>query len=155
MRSIAGACRDDLGVEGTGKKHGAVVLSIRQPWVELILSGRKPIEVRTWRTKHRGALWLHAGLRIDAHACAAYGVPTTGLTIGAIVGSVDVEDCIEFSEETWRELQHDHLNVVPFDRPYFGWLLRNPKRVQPIPIRGALGLFIVPHATFTSRIRHA
>lgn len=36
------------------------VLSIRQPWATLICLGVKPIENRTWQTKHRGALAIHA-----------------------------------------------------------------------------------------------
>ncbi|WP_084604451.1 ASCH domain-containing protein [Desulfonatronum thioautotrophicum] len=39
-----------------------IALSIRQPWVELILPGHKTIEVRSWPTRHRGPLWLHAGM---------------------------------------------------------------------------------------------
>ena len=31
-------------------------LSIRQPWAELIMQGRKTLELRTWRTNYRGAL---------------------------------------------------------------------------------------------------
>ncbi|MCD6364478.1 MAG: ASCH domain-containing protein, partial [Planctomycetes bacterium] len=27
---------------------------IKQPWAELVASGRKTLEVRTWRTRHRG-----------------------------------------------------------------------------------------------------
>lgn len=30
-----------------------IALSIRQPWVELILLGRKTIEVRSWAIRHR------------------------------------------------------------------------------------------------------
>ena len=33
-------------------------LSIRQPWAELILQGRKTIELRTWKTCYRGLLPL-------------------------------------------------------------------------------------------------
>jgi ASCH domain-containing protein len=34
-----------------------LALSVRQPWAELILTGRKKIELRTWTTDHRGPLW--------------------------------------------------------------------------------------------------
>ncbi|WP_459939205.1 ASCH domain-containing protein [Desulfonatronum parangueonense] len=39
-----------------------IALSIRHPWVELILLGRKTIEVGSGTTRHRGPLWLHAGM---------------------------------------------------------------------------------------------
>lgn len=35
-------------------------LSISRPWSELILAGHKPVENRTWNTRHRGLLLLHA-----------------------------------------------------------------------------------------------
>jgi hypothetical protein len=41
-------------------------------------------------------------------------------------------------------LRPAHLNAIAFDRPYFGWVLRNPTRVRPIPYRGGLGLMKIP-----------
>src|SRR5687767_9624159 len=35
-------------------------LSVRQPWAELIVAGRKRVENRTWKTNHRGLLGIHA-----------------------------------------------------------------------------------------------
>lgn len=36
-------------------------LTIRQPWASLIAAGVKTIETRSWSTKHRGPLAIHAG----------------------------------------------------------------------------------------------
>jgi ASCH domain len=47
-----------------------VALSIKQPWAELILLGRKTIEVRSWSTNFRGLLALHTGKRPSV---AAFG----------------------------------------------------------------------------------
>ena len=41
-------------------KAGDKVLSIRQPFADFILAGTKWVENRTWRTQHRGPLWIHA-----------------------------------------------------------------------------------------------
>jgi activating signal cointegrator 1 len=125
-------------ITGTG-------LSIRQPWVELILQGRKTIEVRTWSTSHRGELWLHAGQRVDNQACAKHHISGTGLVLGAIVGAVDVEDCFRFDAQTWHSLRKAHLNIVPFDERYYGWQLRNPRRISPVSYRGTLGLMNVSY----------
>ena len=35
-------------------------LSITQPWAHLLLSGLKRYETRSWRTYHRGPIFLHA-----------------------------------------------------------------------------------------------
>ena len=122
----------------------AVGLSVRQPWAELILSGRKTIEVRTWRTRYRGRLWLHAGRRVEREACEVYGFPNRQLAVGSLVGCVDVEDCFGFDEQTWQALSLEHLNLVPFEKRFVGWVLRNPRRIAPIPYRGALGLMKIP-----------
>jgi hypothetical protein len=34
-----------------------LAFSVRLPWIELTLAGRKRIEFRTWITAHRGPLW--------------------------------------------------------------------------------------------------
>ena len=36
-------------------------LSVKQPWASLICSGIKDIENRTWKTKFRGRVLIHAG----------------------------------------------------------------------------------------------
>ena len=35
-------------------------LSVKQPWASLIASGKKSLEIRTWRTDHRGPLLIVA-----------------------------------------------------------------------------------------------
>lgn len=43
----------------------AKVLTIKQPWASLIVNGYKTIENRTWSTKYRGRLLIHAGKSSD------------------------------------------------------------------------------------------
>ena len=40
-------------------------LTIRQPWASLIICGEKDVENRTWTTRYRGELAIHAGHRFD------------------------------------------------------------------------------------------
>jgi activating signal cointegrator 1 len=122
----------------------AVGLSIRQPWVELILLGRKTIEVRTWTTNHRGKLWLHAGKVIDVPACNAHAVSWEGLNRGELVGICELKDCVEFDECTWETLRPRHLNFGPFTAPRFAWMLAHVRRVPATPLRGALRLMRLP-----------
>ena len=37
-------------------------LTIQQPWASVITMGVKTIETRSWSTKYRGPLAIHAGL---------------------------------------------------------------------------------------------
>lgn len=38
------------------------VITIREPWASLIGVKIKKIETRSWYTKYRGELYIHAGL---------------------------------------------------------------------------------------------
>ena len=117
-----------------------VGLSIRQPWVELILLGRKTIEVRSWTTKHRGELWLHAGKAVDSKACVATGTTASGLCRGALVGVAHMAGCFEFDRASWARHRAAHLNYIDFRPGLFGWLLEDARRIEPVPYPGKLGL---------------
>ena len=66
-------------------------ITVRQPWADLIASGAKRVENRTWRTHHRGPLLIHAA-------------KPTGAII-AIVDLIDVvpiEECsLDYAEGPW------------------------------------------------------
>lgn len=40
------------------------VITIKQPWATLIAKGYKEYEFRTWKTKYRVDILIHAGKRI-------------------------------------------------------------------------------------------
>ncbi len=113
------------------------VLSLRQPYAEWVISGKKTIELRSWNTKYRGKLLIHAS-----------GKHST-LPTGAIIGSVELVDVKEYNnEKEFAEDKDKHLAgtkwTLPFaKRPFkYGFILRNPKRFEkPIPVKGRLGLW--------------
>ncbi len=43
-------------------------ISIHQPWADLIVFGHKDIENRSWTTRYRGRMLIHAGLTVDRDA---------------------------------------------------------------------------------------
>lgn len=117
--------------------------SVRQPYANAILYGAKDIENRTKRTHFRGTILLHAsasladGDVITAHTAMlreakALGPTQTYLPVrGALIGTVDIVDCVESSDSDW------------FSGP-FGWVLANPREFKhPIPYKGAVGIFYV------------
>jgi len=112
-----------------------LTLSIQQPWPWAIFNLDKDIENRTWKTNIKGTVLIHAGKKIDKEGYdylstgMKYKLPKIpGLKIGGIVGSVDIVDCVEKSDSKW------------FIGPY-GFVLRNPKTIVFLPIRGQLGFF--------------
>ena len=49
------------GAEAAGRVAGVKAVTVRQPWASLIVAGIKTIETRSWSTRHRGPLAIHAG----------------------------------------------------------------------------------------------
>ena len=43
-------------------------LTIKEPWATLIIEGYKKYEFRSWKTKYRGEILIHAGAGIDKEA---------------------------------------------------------------------------------------
>ncbi|MBI4470501.1 MAG: ASCH domain-containing protein [Acidobacteria bacterium] len=118
-------------------------LCIRQPWTELILSGQKTIEVRSWATLYRGELWLHAGLRPDKEALQRFKIPVECLAFGALIGRCELYDCIKITTRSWARWRKSHLISGSLQGAQYAWFIRNPDRIDPRPFRGRLGLMRV------------
>jgi hypothetical protein len=124
-------------------------LSIRQPWVELILEGQKTLEIRGWKTKYRGELYLHSAFNIDRAALKRYRLEEPQRS--AIVGKVQLDDVEELTEAKWHDLAKYHLSTWPWDseRCRYGFWLSSPERLsRPRPCMGRSFLF---QPEFTSR----
>jgi ASCH domain len=70
----------------------AKCLSLRQPYAELIISGRKTIELRNWNTRFKREFLVHASKAIDKEACKLCNIDIFSLMIVAIVGSAVLYD---------------------------------------------------------------
>ena len=65
-------------------------LSIRQPWAEMIVTGKKSIEIRSWRPVRMELpqkILIHAGKKVDRGAFSTAGVGQS-LAKGAVIGEV-------------------------------------------------------------------
>lgn len=119
-----------------------MALSVCQPWAWLIVSGHKAIENRTWPTRHRGPLLIHAS-KSQTYAGAwselAVDVPElpewNKLVFGAVVGKVRLVDVRSFSDVRGRRWAEGP----------FCWMLEDPQAFErPVPFSGKLKLFPVP-----------
>ena len=120
-------------------------ITIRQPWVELILQGRKPYEIRSWGTSYRGPIMLHAAKALDKSALVALGIDASSLFRGGFVGSAELKDCRPFTRSDAKVLRRNGAFVGEWSAGRFAWELGNVCRLSnPVPFRGALGLFNVP-----------
>lgn len=106
-------------------------LSIRQPWAWAVLHGGKDVENRGWRTSYRGRFWVHAAKLPDKHAHLR--PEPDELVFGAIIGSIELLDCVRDSTSQWASPGAWH------------WLLVDPRPlVEPVPMKGTTTLFYVP-----------
>lgn len=110
-------------------------LSVHQPWASLIVNGYKDVENRTWCTNHRGPLLIHASHKyVDHDGWSAYSLLLGGrlddLPRGAIIGRVEVIDCVRDSTSSWAFPGHWH------------WLLADPAHfAEPVVANGRRGLW--------------
>lgn len=113
-------------------------LTVRQPWAWAIFAG-KNIENRNWLTRYRGRLAIHAAkgmTRMEyesaARFCTMRGLvvpPRDALAFGAILGTVEVVDCVSLHPSPWFEGE-------------YGLVLSHPQPfARPVPAVGALSLW--------------
>lgn len=119
-------------------------LSLKQPWADLVVDGRKTIELRTWKVSYRGELAIHASQSVHLEACQAFGLDARRRVTGAVIGTVDLIDIVELDETAFESMQDQHLASGYFKAPIYGWILAHPRRLeQPVPVAGHMGLFNV------------
>jgi ASCH domain-containing protein len=61
-------------------------LSLRQPYAELVVDGRKTIETRRWNTNFRRKFFIHASKAIDKESATLLNIDSSKLTRGAVLG---------------------------------------------------------------------
>lgn len=132
-------------------------LTVKQPYADLLTrvafrdeSGEyhaeKTIEVRTRNINYRGDLLI----------CSSAKPVIPGRESGVTCGFVElygVKPVEEFTPEDWA------ATCIPENerpRKGFGWLMRNPRRVVEMPVKGQLGLYniIVPKGDITEYPRN-
>ena len=123
------------------------VLSVRQPYASLLVSGIKDVENRSRRTNYRGTVLIHAGVKV--HDVVSFLKTRHEFTVeeiammtqmnevdendlfGCIVGSVEIVDCVQNHPSEWAE------------RGQWHWVCQNAKVfAQPVRnVKGRLGLW--------------
>jgi hypothetical protein len=105
-------------------------LIIKQPWIDLILEGKKTIEVRGSKTNIRGQIALIAS------------------GTGQVIGTCHVDDSINIAEhENIAEIVLkscvDEKRLLEYYKKPNGWVLSNAKRLEtPIKYKHPMGAII-------------
>lgn len=129
-------------------------LTLIQPWATLIVSGHKRVETRSWRTRHRGPLLIHAGKKIDhdyVEWLRSIGDPSAPdleeMPTGAALGYARLMNVLptEIFQPRGLELRYGDYNP---DR--FAWCLAGVVAfAEPVPFPGKRGLWTVPRESRT------
>lgn len=113
-------------------------LSLKQPFAELILQGRKKIELRKWNTKFRGEFLIHASKKPDEKSMKSFNF--TNLPTGCIVGKATLTDVKIYKNKA----EHDkdkNLHLASEEWGNYGFILSNVQITKPIPCKGFLGFW--------------
>lgn len=127
------------------------VITLYQPWATLLAigaeAGGKGNETRSWTTKHRGEILIHASKKFtkeQRELCEEEPFRTAlekngylspdDLPLGAIVGYCEIVDCVKITP----------MNAPPYPEIEFGdytpgryyWATKNNRIIEPIPAKG-------------------
>jgi predicted transcriptional regulator len=113
-------------------------LSLKQPFAELILQGKKKIELRKWNTNFRGEFLIHASKSPDNAAMKEFGF--LDLPLGFIVGKAKLVDVKHYDND--EELMKDkNLHLASGAWGNNGFILENAERINPIEAKGKLNFW--------------
>jgi hypothetical protein len=100
-------------------------LSLKQPYAELIVSGKKTTELRTWNTKFRGEFLIHASKTVNKGACERIKIDPKSLITGAVIGKSVLYDVKTYeSKNSFLKDTKKHFADVNFTDYKYGFLLK-------------------------------
>ena len=123
------------------------VITVKQPFASLIAEGIKEYEFRTWKTKYRGEILIHAGKGIDKKAMKKFEKYNLDYPSGCIIAKANLVDCVEINDETRQILdQKDSLvysSIIKHTEwEGYGFKMEDVKKISsPIQINGKLSLW--------------
>ena len=131
-------------------------ISLLQPWASLVVLGSKRTETRSWSTRYRGILAIHASAgfkRAERDLCCEVPFPEglrnlrpADLPLGAIIGTCRLVACVRTDAD---EILNGHSDLVVDEADFgdygperYAWILDDVRRLlKPIPARGSLGIW--------------
>lgn len=126
------------------------VITIKQPFATLIAEGIKEYEFRTWKTKYRGEILIHAGKGVCKKTMKEVSHLNLEYPSGCIIAKANLVDCIEMNQEVRNLLKNKNSLIyqgVINDKEWkgYGWKLENIEKIEPIPTTGKLSLWEYPY----------
>ncbi|MCI6763720.1 ASCH domain-containing protein [bacterium] len=122
------------------------VLSIKEPWASLIMNGTKKIETRSWKTKYRGEIYIHASLsKAKITKPEVYElIKDMNFKCGYIICKCNLVDCIYMTDEYVNDMKTNHYEEYicgHYEVGRYAWIVEDVRVIEPIEAKGKLGLW--------------
>jgi len=125
------------------------VLSLLQPWASLVKEKVKHIETRSWKTKYRGELYIHASMRKvtkkDARVNSLVDLlQDKEFTYGHIIAKCNLVDCIYMDDEYVENISEDKIESIcgRYSLGRYAWILEDIVILEiPIQAKGKLSIW--------------
>lgn len=137
-------------------------ITILEPWASLIAGGAKQIETRSWSTKYRGPIAIHAGQETkrafySLPIITALGVSCVSdhwlhIRLGSVIAIANLVDCLQVrgtaslkigTEQRVAAILENNMRVTGnelelgnYTHGRYAWILANVRRIEPVPARG-------------------
>lgn len=122
------------------------VITVKQPFASLIAAGIKEYEFRTWKTKYRGEILIHAGKGVNKKAMEKFKEYNLEYPSGCIIAKAEMTDCLLIDTEARKMLNEKNslvyssvINHTEWEG--YGFKLENVKKINPIEVKGKLNLW--------------
>lgn len=123
-------------------------ITIKQPWATLIMEGYKEYEFRTWKTKYRGEILIHAGKSLDKKAMKRFEHLNLEYPVGKIIAKATITNCIKVDDELRNILARKDplvyqgvISKSSKDWNGYGFKLENIQKIEPINANGKLSFW--------------
>lgn len=119
------------------------VLTLKQPWATLVAEGIKKYEFRSWKTKYRGKILIHAGTGIDKKELEKFKDLNLEFPSKKILAEVELEDCLELNEDLNKKIINEkNIAYGSKYRTGYAWKLSNIRKINiDKEVKGQLGLW--------------
>lgn len=124
------------------------VISITEPYATIIKNGYKRIETRSWKTKYRGVLYIHASntkIKKENKENKQLMSLAPTLSYGKIICKCILVDCIEMTKEKIEKLKKENPTEYlcgDYQEGRYAWILDKVEPLnKPIEVKGHLGIW--------------
>ena len=126
------------------------VLSLTEPFATLIKIRKKFVETRSWSTKYRGELYIHASMtkmkKCDSENKELMSlIENISLNYGDIICKCKLVDCIYMTKEYVEDMKKNNYQEYIcgiYEEGRYAWILDDIQILEkPIKAKGQLGIW--------------